>query len=57
MEYNYQTPRYLLVIEQIKEKIQSGELEPGERLPSEMEFSKQLRVSRNTLREALRILE
>ncbi|PXW90942.1 GntR family transcriptional regulator [Streptohalobacillus salinus] len=57
MEYNYQTPRYLLVIEQIKEKIKEGELEPGERLPSEMEFSKQLRVSRNTLREALRILE
>lgn len=57
MDYNYQTPRYLLVIEQIKEKINNGELEPGTRLPSEMAFAKQLRVSRNTLREALRILE
>ncbi len=57
MEYNFQTPRYLLVIEQIKEKIKTGELEPGERLPSEMDLAKQLRVSRNTLREALRILE
>lgn len=57
MDYNYQTPRYLFVIEQIREKISKGELEPGQRLPSEMDFAKQLRVSRNTLREALRILE
>ncbi|MRH43538.1 UTRA domain-containing protein [Aquibacillus halophilus] len=57
MNYNYQTPRYLLVIDQIKEKINDGELEPGERLPSETDFAKELRVSRNTLREALRILE
>ncbi|CQR48444.1 HTH-type transcriptional repressor YvoA [Paraliobacillus sp. PM-2] len=57
MDYNYQTPRYLVVIEQIKAKIKEGELEPGERLPSETDFSKELHVSRNTLREALRILE
>ncbi|MDL4841219.1 GntR family transcriptional regulator [Aquibacillus rhizosphaerae] len=57
MNYNYQTPRYLIVIEQIKGKINDGELEPGERLPSETDFAKELRVSRNTLREALRILE
>ncbi|WP_425457162.1 GntR family transcriptional regulator [Aquibacillus sediminis] len=57
MNFNYQTPRYLVVIEQLKEKITNGELEPGERLPSETEFAKELRVSRNTLREALRILE
>lgn len=57
MEYNYQRPRYLFVIEQIKTKIKDGELEPGERLPSETDFAKELRVSRNTLREALRILE
>lgn len=55
--FNYQTPRYLVVIEQIKEKIRKGELEPGERFPSEMAFAKELGVSRNTLREALRILE
>ncbi len=57
LAFDYQTPRYLHVIEQIKAKINDGELEPGERLPSEMDFAKQLNVSRNTLREALRILE
>ncbi|ARK29066.1 GntR family transcriptional regulator [Halalkalibacter krulwichiae] len=57
MNYNYQTPRYLIVIDQIKSKIRSGELECGKRLPSETDFAKELQVSRNTLREALRILE
>ncbi|UOQ85395.1 GntR family transcriptional regulator [Gracilibacillus salinarum] len=57
MAFDYQTPRYIHVIEQIKTKINEGELEAGERLPSEMELAKQLNVSRNTLREALRILE
>lgn len=57
MEFNYQKSRYLFVIDLIKEKIRNGELEPGERLPSENDFAKQLRVSRTTLREALRILE
>jgi len=55
--YHFQTPRYLYVIELIKEKIRGGELEPGERLPAEVNFAKELGVSRNTLREALRILE
>ncbi|WP_026675168.1 GntR family transcriptional regulator [Alkalihalobacterium bogoriense] len=57
MNYNHQTPRYVLVIEQIKGKISNGEWETGERLPSETDLAKELRVSRNTVREALRILE
>lgn len=57
MKYYHQTPRYLIAIEQIREKITEGELEPGERLPSETALAKTLGVSRNTLREALRILE
>ncbi|GGN62401.1 GntR family transcriptional regulator [Oceanobacillus indicireducens] len=57
MKSHYQKPRYLIVIEQIREKINNGELEPGEQLPSETALAKALGVSRNTLREALRILE
>ncbi|MFC0470474.1 GntR family transcriptional regulator [Halalkalibacter kiskunsagensis] len=53
----YQRSRYLLIIEKIKKDIESGILEPGEKLPSENKLAKDLGVSRTTLREALRILE
>jgi DNA-binding transcriptional regulator YhcF (GntR family) len=48
---------YLRVIENIKSDIDDGAYKEGEKLPSEFELSKQLGVSRATLREALRILE
>lgn len=52
-----QRPLYLQVIDKIKEDIDKGVYETGERLPSEFQLSKQLGVSRATLREALRMLE
>ena len=45
------------VVEQIQETILSGKLKPGEMLPPERELKEMLRVSRGTLREALRVLE
>ncbi|CAM3746808.1 GntR family transcriptional regulator [Alkalicoccus chagannorensis] len=50
-------PLYLQVIDKIKEDIESGVFETGRRLPSEFQLSRQLGVSRATLREALRMLE
>ena len=44
-------------VEQIRELILSGEFKPNEKLPSEVELSKQLDVSRSSIREALRVLE
>ncbi len=52
-----QRPLYLQVIDKLKNDIETGVYEAGERLPSEFELSKQLGISRATLREALRILE
>ncbi|KAA9166040.1 FadR family transcriptional regulator [Amycolatopsis acidicola] len=45
------------IISQIRGSIQRGELEPGDRLPSERALAEQFAVSRNTVREALRMLE
>lgn len=52
------TPKvYDRVIEQIKNKIKSGEIKKGDKLPSEREMSESLGVSRTSVREALRALE
>lgn len=45
------------IVEQIQEIILSGQLQPGEMLPSERELKEKMEVSRGTLREALRVLE
>lgn len=51
------TKVYELVIEQIKELINKGELRCGDRLPPERELCEKLNVSRTSIREALRALE
>ncbi|WP_010530683.1 GntR family transcriptional regulator [Lentibacillus jeotgali] len=48
---------YLQVIDQIKRDIENGKYKTKQKLPSEFQLSKELGVSRATLREALRILE
>ncbi|MFV2173709.1 FadR/GntR family transcriptional regulator [Actinomadura sp. LOL_016] len=45
------------IIGQVRALIESGELKPGDRLPSERALAEQFAVSRNTVREALRMLE
>ncbi|MDA8440794.1 MAG: FadR/GntR family transcriptional regulator [Peptococcaceae bacterium] len=48
---------YEQIVEQIRELIQGGDLEPGDKLLSERELSEKLRVSRASVREALSALE
>lgn len=48
---------YLLIVEQISEMIESEELKPGERLPSERDLALKFGVARPTAREALSALE
>ncbi|KON88846.1 GntR family transcriptional regulator [Sporosarcina globispora] len=48
---------YLVLVDKIKECYLAGNLNPGERLPSERELAGQFNVSRTTIREALRTIE
>lgn len=48
---------YMRVVEQIRSLIESGELRPGDQLPTTQELAEALRVSRPSVREALAALE
>ncbi len=44
------------VIDRLTKAMLSGELKPGDKIPTEMELSEQLGVARNSIREAIKIL-
>ena len=44
------------IIEDIIYRITIGDLKPGDKLPTEMEFCEELGVSRNVVREAIKVL-
>ena len=48
---------YEYVIDNIRQMIADGELEAGQKLPSERELAEKFNVSRVPIREALKILE
>jgi DNA-binding FadR family transcriptional regulator len=47
---------YESIVQQIEDAIYSGDLQPGDRLPSERDLVAQFGVSRASIREALRVL-
>ena len=50
-------PKFIAISEEIIEKIKSGELQPGEKIPSENELIKDYQVSNTTARKSLLELE
>ena len=52
-----QTKTYAGIVGQISKLIEQGELKPGDRLPAERALSATLNIGRQSLREALSVLE
>ncbi len=50
-------PLFMQIVDQIKQRIKSGELDSGMFLPKEVDFAKEFGVTRSTLRNALQVLE
>lgn len=51
------TRLYSKIIEAIKEQIRTGKYKPGDKLPSERNLAKVLKVGRSSVREAVTVLE
>ncbi|ATW25222.1 GntR family transcriptional regulator [Candidatus Formimonas warabiya] len=49
-------PAYYRLAEDLKQKIESGELKPGDVIPSESQLAKQYQVSRMTVRQGVALL-
>ncbi len=45
-----------VIIEQITDALIRGDLKPGDKIPTELEFSENMGVSRNAVREAIKVL-
>ena len=56
-DFDNNTPIYIQLVEQIKTFIISGNLKPGERLPSVRDLALQIKVNPNTMQKALSELE
>lgn len=44
------------IMDELTDKLLSGELKPGDKLPTEIEFAQQLGVGRGSIREAIKML-
>lgn len=49
--------KYFQLMEDLKEQIMSGQIQPGDKLPSENELAQQYQISRQTVRKALSMLQ
>ena len=48
---------YKRLVDYVRKRVMEGRLKPGDRLPTERELAVQLQISRNSLREGMRLLE
>jgi GntR family transcriptional regulator len=57
VDFHLGQPIYLQIVEQIRNKIERGELKPGDQLPTVRQMATELRVNFNTVARSYRILD
>jgi len=57
MEFNNSQPIYMQIIDEYKKRIIRGELQKGDKIPSQREYAQQVRVNPNTVQRAYREME
>ena len=57
LDFRTGIPIYIQIMEQIKRQIASGELQPGDQLPTVRQLATDLRVNFNTIARAYRLLD
>jgi GntR family transcriptional regulator len=57
LDFRSGIPIYLQVVERIKERLASGQLKPGDQLPTVRSLAADLRVNFNTIARAYRIMD
>ena len=57
MDFNASQPIYKQIIDDFKKKLIRGELEEGDKIPSQREYAEEVRVNPNTVQRAYREME
>jgi GntR family transcriptional regulator len=57
IDFRSDQPIYVQIVEQIRQRLASGELQPGDQLPTVRQLATDLRVNFNTIARAYRILD
>ena len=57
LDFRSRQPIYIQIVEQIRQRIARGELQPGDQLPTVRQLAADLRVNFNTVARAYRLLD
>lgn len=57
LDYRSGAPIYVQIVEQVRQRVSTGELRPGDQLPTVRQMATDLRVNFNTVARAYRLLD
>ncbi len=57
LDFRSRQPIYIQIVEQIRQRVARGELQPGDQLPTVRQLAADLRVNFNTVARAYRLLD